>query len=73
MKAVLKSNNLVELAWAESVLRDAGIACEIFDRHTSIVEGSIGAIPRRLMVDDEDLPQAERALSAARAELDSPT
>lgn len=69
MKAVLTSNNPVELGWAEAVLAEAGIRAEVFDRHASIVEGSIGAIPRRLMVADADLGRAARVLTAARSEL----
>ncbi len=72
MKIVLKTNNQVELGWAQLVLSEAGIWAEIFDRHSSIVEGSIGAIPRRLMVGDADFAAAEQSLAAARAALDQP-
>ena len=40
-------------------------------RHTSIVEGSIGAIPRRLMVASKDAEPAAQLLAAARAALDT--
>ena len=33
--------------------------------HTSIIEGSIGAIPRRLMVDEDDHARARTLLAAA--------
>ncbi len=72
MKVVLKTNNWVEMGWAQSVLAEAEIKSEVFDRHASIVEGSIGAIPRRLMVTDKDMAKAERVLAAARAALDTP-
>jgi hypothetical protein len=70
MKVVLTTNNPVELGWAETVLADAGIRAEVFDRHASIVEGSIGAVPRRLMVADADFARAASALAAARSELE---
>jgi hypothetical protein len=70
MKVVLKTNNWVEMGWAQSVLSSAGIESEVFDRHTSIVEGNIGAIPRRLMVADTDQERAEQALTMARATLE---
>lgn len=70
MKAVLTTNNTVELGWAEAVLASAGIAAEVFDRHASIVEGSISAIPRRLMVADADHARAAHVLALARADLD---
>ncbi|MCA8930283.1 MAG: DUF2007 domain-containing protein [Alphaproteobacteria bacterium] len=72
MKAVLTTNNAVELGWAETVLAAAGIRTEVFDRHASVTEGSIGALPRRLMVPDRDLARATAALQQARAALDRP-
>lgn len=72
MKVVLTTNNPVELGWAEAVLASAGIAAEVFDRHASVVEGSISAIPRRLMVADADHARATDLLATARAELDGP-
>ncbi|HKK30325.1 MAG TPA: DUF2007 domain-containing protein [Alphaproteobacteria bacterium] len=71
MKPVLKTNDLVELSWAEAVLSQAGIDSVVFDTHTAIVEGSIGAIPRRLLVSDEDFSRARRSLENARAALDA--
>ena len=44
----------VRLSWAQARLRDAGIDSLVLDHHTSLVEGSIGAIPRRLMVAERD-------------------
>jgi hypothetical protein len=51
------------------VLADAGIDCLILDQHTSLVEGSIGAIPRRLMVAAPDHDRARALLAAAEREL----
>tara|TARA_B100001123_G_scaffold96101_1_gene110670 strand:+ start:214 stop:450 length:237 start_codon:yes stop_codon:yes gene_type:complete len=61
VQAVYKSNDPVELGWLLSVLRDAGFEAVILDTHTSIVEGSVGAIPRRIVVPDSD-KDAARAL-----------
>jgi hypothetical protein len=66
MKEVLRTNDVVLLSWAEALLADAGIGAVILDTHTSILEGSIGAIPRRLMVIDEDHPEAHRLIDMAR-------
>jgi hypothetical protein len=65
MKELLRSNNPVFLSFAQSVLADAGIEALVFDIHMSVMEGSIGALPRRLMVPDEDLGRARAALAAA--------
>ena len=67
MKELLRTNNVVRLSWAQALLRDAGIGSVVLDHHTSLVEGSIGAIPRRLMVAECDHARA-RALVAAAEE-----
>ncbi|QJE72481.1 DUF2007 domain-containing protein [Aerophototrophica crusticola] len=63
MKELLRTNNPVELSFLQALLADAGIESLVLDQHTSILEGSIGAIPRRLVVDDEDYHAARRVLA----------
>jgi hypothetical protein len=65
MKEVLRTNDLVLLSYATHVLAEAGIEAVVFDAHMSAVEGSIGAFPRRLMVQDEDIAKALRELGNA--------
>jgi hypothetical protein len=67
MKELLRTNDLVRLSWAQALLADAGIECLVLDQHTSLVEGSIGAIQRRLMVDDRDHNRAQSVIAAADA------
>ena len=67
MREVLKSNNPVELNFAEAVLKDAGIPSIELDTHMSIRDGSMVIIPRRLMVEDEDEPRARAILKEALA------
>jgi hypothetical protein len=62
MKPVLKTNDPVQLDFAEALLKDAEIACFRFDEQMSGTEGSLGILPRRLMVADEDLARAEEVL-----------
>jgi hypothetical protein len=62
MKEVLRTNDLVLLSYATHVLAEAGIEAHVFDAHISAVEGSIGAFPRRLMVQEEDFGKAMREL-----------
>jgi len=68
MRELVRSNDLVDLSWCQAVLEEAGIHCAIFDSNTAVIEGSIGAIQRRLMVLDEDFDSARALLSRARAE-----
>lgn len=65
MKEVLRTNDLVLLSYATHVLAEAGIKAIVFDAHMSAVEGSIGAFPRRLMVQDDDIVKALRELGNA--------
>jgi hypothetical protein len=62
MRAVLKTNNPIQLSFAEAILKDAGIASSVFDTQMSMTEGSIGILPRRLMVRDEDFEHAQSLL-----------
>jgi hypothetical protein len=69
MQELLRTNDPVRLSWAQAVLADAGIDSLVLDQHTSLVEGSIGAIPRRLMVAAPDHDRARALLAAAEREL----
>ncbi len=65
MRAVITSNNLVRLSFLTALLADAGIETVLLDSHTSILEGSAGAIQRRLMVHPDDFSRACRILRDA--------
>ena len=65
MKEIMRTNDLATLAFAQALLKDAEIPNEIFDQHTSMLEGSIMAIQRRLLVLDEDVAEAKQLLGDA--------
>jgi Putative prokaryotic signal transducing protein len=65
MRELLRSNDLVHLSWARAMLAAEGIDSVLLDDHVSAVDGSIGAIPRRLMVADETFDRAEQILARA--------
>lgn len=69
MRELLRTNDVVKLSWIQALLADSGIDSVILDQHTSIVEGSIGAIPRRIAVTSEDYERARRVLQAAGEEV----
>ncbi len=71
MKELLRTNDAVLISYIEALMTDAGIGVVVLDRHASILEGSIGAIPRRLMVGDDDLIGARAILRAARIDHDA--
>jgi hypothetical protein len=65
MRVIVTSNDLIRLSFLTALLSDAGIDAVLLDSHTSILEGSAGAIPRRLVVSEEDFAQARRVLRDA--------
>ena len=65
MKELLRTNDIVKLSWLRALLADDGIEALVLDQHTSVLEGSAGAIPRRLMVADDDHARAKRLLADA--------
>lgn len=65
MQELLRTNDPVLISFVEAILSEADIVHMVADQHTSILEGSIGAIPRRVLVDDDDLMQAQRLLRDA--------
>jgi len=70
LRELLRTNNTVTLSWLQALLAEAGITAVVLDQHTSILEGSIGAIPRRLAVSEQDYERARRLIAAvAPAEL----
>ena len=64
MRELLRTNDFVLVSYLEAVFADAGIDAVVLDAHTSVLEGSAGAIPRREMVEDEDFAAAQRLLEA---------
>ncbi len=65
MRAVVTTNNPVRLSFLAALLGDAGIDCTVLDAHASAVDGSIGAVPRRLAVAEADVARALRILADA--------
>jgi len=65
MRAVLKTIDPVVISYASDLLAQEGIQCVVFDTHASVMDGSMGFLPRRLMVADDDFVRAEALLRAA--------
>jgi hypothetical protein len=65
MRELIRTNDAVLLSFAQSVLNAAGISNFVADQHMSIVEGSIGAFPRRILVHEEDWGASRAALTEA--------
>lgn len=65
MRTIARSNDPVRLNFLAALLADAGIRAVVLDTHASVMDGSIGALPRRLTVADEDEDRARRVLAEA--------
>jgi hypothetical protein len=72
MRELLRSNDIVRLSFLKALLADAGIDAVMLDLHTSVLEGSANAIPRRLAVLTDDYARAVQVLVDA-GELPGPS
>lgn len=65
MKELLRTGDPVRLSWVTALLAGENIETLVLDSYMSFAEGSISAIPRRLMVADEDFEVARHLLAEA--------
>ncbi len=65
MVELIRTNDPVLLSWLEARLREDRIQIQVMDVHTSVLEGSAGAIPRRVMVAEGDYSRARWVLYEA--------
>ncbi len=65
MHEIMRTNDPVALSYAQSLMKDAGIYCMVADQAMSILEGSIGILQRRLLIDSESKAEAIRILTDA--------
>ena len=68
MHDLIRTNDPVLVSFVESLMRDAGIGCMVADSGMSILEGSVGVIPRRILVDSDLAQQARRIIIDAGLE-----
>ena len=53
------------ISFVEALLKDAGIAALTVDQNMSVIEGSLGVLPRRVLVPGDRLDAARAVLSEA--------
>lgn len=63
MIEILRTNDLVLISFIEALLVGEHIGCFVADQHMSSVEGSLGFLPRRILVPEE---QRARAIALLR-------
>jgi hypothetical protein len=62
---IVRTNYLVMISVIESLLTQEGVPYFIADQHMSAMEGSLGFLPRRIMVETEQRGRARRLLREA--------
>ncbi|MFB9950406.1 DUF2007 domain-containing protein [Rhizobium puerariae] len=70
MLEIIRTNDVVILSLAESLMKDAGIHCMIADQSMSVLEGSLGLLPRRFLVEGDRVNEARRILKDAGLEAE---
>ncbi len=69
MKTLLQTNDAVLISFVESLLSEANINHAVLDSHMSVMEGSIGILPRRVLVDDADWRRAVDIMNEAGVDI----
>jgi hypothetical protein len=65
VRELLRTNDIVLVSAVQALLDGADIGHLVLDQNMSIIEGSLGVLPRRLLVGDDDILAARRLLTDA--------
>jgi hypothetical protein len=65
LRELVRTNDAVLISAIGALLDGAGIRHLVFDQNMSILEGSLGMLPRRILVDEQDARAARRLLADA--------
>ncbi|MDQ0324755.1 hypothetical protein J2R99_000604 [Rhodopseudomonas julia] len=65
MEELIRTNDLALISFVEALLRDADIRYSVVDANMSIMEGSLGILPRRVLVEAARHAEAEGILHDA--------
>lgn len=65
MIEIMRTNDLVLITVVEALLTSAAIGVFVADQHMSSLEGSVGFLPRRILVENDAVPRARRLLRDA--------
>ena len=69
MQELMRTNDITLTALVRAILDDAGIPIFELDVNMSVLEGSIGILPRRVMVAERDYERVLRILADNEVEL----
>lgn len=69
MQELIRTNDMVLLSFIQSLLKEQGIDFFVSDVHMSILEGSLGVLPQRILVPEDDLNAAQTLLKRENIEF----
>ena len=70
MDELMRTNDVVLLSFVEALLTEARIVHLVLDQNMSVLEGSIGVLPRRVLVEMDRLNEARTLLVDAGVEAE---
>jgi hypothetical protein len=65
MREIVRTNDAVLITAIEALLKGARIRHMVLDQNMSVLEGSLGMLPRRILVEDDSAARARRVLTDA--------
>jgi hypothetical protein len=68
VKELLRTNDAALLSFVDALLSGSGIPHTLADGHMSVLEGSLGVLPRRVLIDEDDWSEAVELLKGAGLE-----
>ncbi len=65
MRELVRTNDIVLISAIQALFQGAGIAHIVLDQNMSVLEGSLGMLPRRILVDEGEILRARKLLADA--------
>jgi hypothetical protein len=65
MREIVRTNDIVLISAIEALFKGASIHHMVLDQNMSVLEGSLGLLPRRILVEDDNVARARRLLTDA--------
>jgi hypothetical protein len=65
MREIVRTNDIVLISAIEALFNGANIRHMVLDQNMSVLEGSLGLLPRRILVEDDNVERARRLLTDA--------
>jgi len=65
MDELIRTNDMVLISFVEALLKEAGIGYYLADQNMSVMEGSLGVLPRRVLVPSDEIAAARALMTEA--------